>query len=126
MATKKDIYLQANELTPDVVTNLYLYGQIVVPDSGQHNGAEVIIHMDMTEYMNNGAGSYAKLSDSPIVREFFFGLHDVPDGEYSLGDLRGKGFIQDHKIVFAHYDINKDSGDYAQRVYIYNNVSFKN
>jgi hypothetical protein len=113
------------------MTNLYLYGSVYIPESKIHSGDTVVIHMDTTEYMTDGAGRYAHISDSPLVQGFptnnAGGVYiDIPDGEYTASDLRSEGYTgKSSSFDFVQYDIDKDSSDYGQRVYIYNSTSFK-
>ncbi|MGN8097347.1 hypothetical protein [Methylobacterium sp. 22177] len=133
-----DFYgLNYASLTPDVVTNLFLYGKTTTPSDLNEQirpSSEVgpTVHLNMGDYMRDGPGRYALPSNAAFVKSFFSSLDNQQingqpiSGTYTVDQLiKQFGVSEDEfKINIAQYAIDTKSSDYASRAYIYNSGSF--
>ncbi len=121
------------DLTPQVVTNLFLYGVPETPPSpaaalllnARNSGAEVAI--DAAGYMAKGPGRYARASRAGFVRDFFEGDISLPDGNYNAKSLVDNHGFKDNDFRFLMRQHHEDphSADYGSRSYIFASGNFR-
>lgn len=111
------------DLTPDILTNLYLYG---APKKTHYSplrpkDTTIKIGVDMKRYMTEGPGRYAHASSAKFVQNFFNGKVSLQDGFYTKEDLTKKYKISedDFNISLDHATLDPKSSDYNERTYMY-------
>lgn len=133
-----DIYgLNYASLTPDVITNLFLYGKTTTPDNLPDRirpASEIgpTVHLNMGDYMTSGPGRYALPSNAQFVKDFFSNLNDQKlngkpiSGTYTVDQLIKEYGVSENqfKINITQYNLDTKSSDYASRAYIYNSGGF--
>jgi hypothetical protein len=119
-------------LTPDVMTNLFLYGQLTTPpeifDRITHDvgtASDTTVQLDMFSFMSTGPGRYALPSLAPFVQAFFTGSAPALQGSFTAAQLiaLGKATASDFTFSIQQYQIDPSSSDYPLRTYIYNTES---
>lgn len=78
------------QITPEFITNMYLYGQAtrpanladdaVIRAAGQ---APLIVEVDTDDYMQNGPGRFASPALFEVIRVFFEESPNLPVGVYT-------------------------------------------
>ncbi|MEK7778706.1 MAG: calcium-binding protein, partial [Pseudomonadota bacterium] len=149
-------------LTIDKITNLYLYGTLNKPSDYENrlrstaeynalgnnadatHGKQLVINVDMKDYMISGPGRYAYASQATFVEKFFEKTQlpfVLQDGSYTKQELVDKyttfyqqlGYSQESaktevnkqfNFSLAHYTIDATHADYAARTYIWNNAGY--
>jgi hypothetical protein len=113
------------------ITNLFLYGQktkpALVTDARirPDNVASPSISISTDGFMDSGAGRFAKAPMFDWIRNFFNDGTILP-GEYSKQQIaQGIYGLNYYGWNMQHYDWKDGTDDYAERVYIYNSMSFK-
>jgi hypothetical protein len=129
-------------LTPDVITSLFLYGQLKPPteifDRITSSGPATVT-LDAGAFMTSGPGRYATPALAPFVKQFFAWVQDpthnqLPaslqnlSGTYSVQKLIAQYGINPTQFGFSFQQVNLDPSptdpDYALRTYIYNTEKF--
>lgn len=116
-------------LTPEIMTNLYLYGSETGKEKPvqRPKNAALNIEVEMKGYMTDGPGRFAYPSNSKFVGDFLNGKISLPDGVYIKDDLiksykRSNG---DFNFTLNQVAMAPSSEDYKDRVYIYASTSFE-
>jgi hypothetical protein len=66
-----------NNLTPELITNYYLYGKPYTPPVGERirtaedKATTIELELDAVSYMEDGPGRYAYASNIALVQNFF-------------------------------------------------------
>lgn len=114
------------------VMNYYLYGQTSIPTDLKDPalirspGATVApLDVNVAEYMSSGPGRFASPALFDVVQQFFLASSGVPAGRYTkeqfAEDILG---LTSYGIAQNQYNYSDGTDDYAERVFIWNTVSF--
>lgn len=124
------------------ITNLYLYGQetkpVILEDANliRADLEENTTILNVNDYMNSGAGRFAKPAQFYAIQEFFepstfSPLKNLPSKKYPkkeifslLGILEDEDDFGKRAFVMQQYDYEDDIDDYAERVYVFNSSKF--
>ncbi|MEE3662980.1 calcium-binding protein [Brenneria sp. g21c3] len=123
-------------LTPEEITNLYLYGTKSRPgdllderlirasaEEIQAAKAEASTEVDINDYMAE-VGRFTSPADFEIINKFF-ASDDLPVGSYNEQDMRDLLDVDEKWIVQKQWAFSDDTEDYAARVYIWNSTAFE-
>ncbi|MCG8157337.1 hypothetical protein JMY81_21350 [Brenneria goodwinii] len=123
-------------LTPEEITNLYLYGTKSRPvdllderlirasaEEIQAAKAEASTEVDINDYMAE-VGRFTSPADFEIINKFF-ASDDLPVGSYNEQDMRDLLDVDEKWIVQKQWAFSDDTDDYAARVYIWNSTAFE-
>ncbi|WP_110947774.1 calcium-binding protein [Pseudomonas bohemica] len=116
------------------VTNLYLYGQLERPadiaDAALIERPDRLsVLVDTASFMESGPGRFALGANSAIVQQFFADSYDSAWMEvghgYTAIEMASHLNIKFAPIDFQHWAVDDQSGDYWDRVYVWNSAGFK-
>ena len=120
-----------SNLDPITATKIYLFGQMEAPAYRERvrgtDAPEVIVKIDAASFMAPGApGGYALPSNAPAVQKFFSADTMLPDGTYSIADLKVLGWSDDDfNFPVSQYLTDINSQDYMLRSYIFGSTNFQ-
>ncbi|WP_080639371.1 VWD domain-containing protein [Teredinibacter turnerae] len=128
-----------SNLTPELITNLYLYGETTTPadyEERLRSTAEyqdtITVKLDMQAMMESGPGRYASAPQAQFVQDFFEnGTIQHPNGSGALvgshtkAELVDLGFSEDlFRFDFKQMFLDTGNSDYIYRTYIFNSQLF--
>jgi hypothetical protein len=124
----------AQDLTPDVIISLFLYGQtsppadLVSESLIRPTSAKTTIEVDMASYFAS-AGRFANASMSPLVQQFFISDDSRLAGtgvrqEFTAAQLSSM-LGESAKFTFQQYNYDDATHDRAARTLIYNTVGLE-
>jgi Ca2+-binding RTX toxin-like protein len=116
--------------TAGQITNLYLYGQEIVPANliDQHlinSATRTPVEVDVHEYMTIGAGRFVSAFSFDFMRDFFSDASLSP-GTYTKQQIFVALGVNDadNSVAFNNAFYGLDDADYAERTYIWGTVGF--
>lgn len=135
----------ANSLTLKNLISYYLYGTVDKPDDYEArlrpdvtatNYASTKLQIDAPDFMANGPGRYANLSQVPLIQVMLNEPSEIPSylAQYNLSgrtvftvaDLRAGGLpLSDIEMSLSQYQMDTGSSDYVSRGYIWSSELFK-
>lgn len=126
-----------DDLNPEIVTRIYLYGsptgtekrtpeqyeQLQEIDPGRKG---VNVGVDTVSYMSTGPGRYGTPDRAAALEKFFNSSTTLSAGTYSKSDMiANHGFTdEDFKFVVSHAETDTSNPDYAQRTYVWGQSGF--
>ncbi|WP_122665910.1 calcium-binding protein [Pseudomonas viridiflava] len=123
-----------NELTIDVMTNLYLYGlpgkpEDLVSETLIRDAANITVEVDVDSYMASGPGRFALGSNSTLVERFFEDSTDLswmePGVQYTKQMVAAHLGVDSYGISTYQLSLSDGADDYVQRTYVWNSGSFQ-
>ena len=129
--------LTFDKLTPELITNLYLYGQIETPTNLvddkliRPKAVTSSVDVNVNSFMA-GPGRFAVGAQFDLVKGFFNSRpllnpsNQISPGSYTKQQIAAYfGLSNDYGWNMRHIDYRDQVDDYAERVYIYNSQRFK-
>lgn len=121
------------------ITNKFLYGQSSTPADKVDDTwirpttvAEPVFNVDVNSFMSSGGGRFALGAQFDFIQDFFTEpvSRFTSNPNFHYGQAMSKVFVAETIFGLGEYDWDmhqynfSDGSDYAERVYIYNSMSF--
>lgn len=123
------------QLTSEIITSWFLYGKETPPtdliDESIVRPEDAVseISVSTNEYMENGAGRFARPSMSPLTKKFFSYVGEIPGVtpgvEYTKAEMASLLNLDSIWFSYNQYEYDDGLNDYASRTYIWNTSAFK-